>query len=166
VDHLANLTIPTATTWAELTSEDFLRAFAAEVGVTVTDLELGQDGDQSTARMDWEFSTDAPGIPELAKRFLPSRVQLQWAQAWQPLEADRAAGRLDVVLPGRPGATSVGTCLLTADEAGSGSLLRTSTKTSAELPFPIAGRVESLIDKDLVGWIISVQARVLLRRAG
>ena len=45
-----------------------------------------------------------------------------------------------------------------------GSTLATSTSTKASLPFPLAGKVQSMIDKDLVGWILSVQARVLARR--
>jgi hypothetical protein len=164
MDHLSNLVVPAATTWAELTGEPFLRAFAAEVGVTVEALTCGSDGDRAVASMDWTFETDRPGIPELAKRFLPADVHLTWNQTWDPLIGDRATGGLEVLLHGRPSATSTGHCeLLAADR---GSTLRTSTTTKADLPFPVAGRVESLIDRDLVGWILTVQARVLLRRAG
>ena len=164
MDHVSNLALPASTTWAELTGESFLRAFAAEVGVDVRELTCAADGDHAVASMDWTFETDRPGIPELAKRFLPADVHLRWNQSWGPLAGDRAAGRLEVLLLGRPSATSTGQCeLLAADE---GSTLRTSTSTKADLPFPVAGRVESLIDKELVGWILTVQARVLQRRAG
>jgi hypothetical protein len=163
VEHVSNLSIPPALTWGELTSEPFLRAFAAEVGVTLEDLEVGQEEDHSVARMGWSFDPDIPGVPELAKRFLPDRVRLDWAQSWAPLDADdSAAGRLDVVLQGRPGATAVGQCALAP--AADGSVLRTMTRTSTELPFPLAGRIESLIDSELIGWIVTVQARVLVRR--
>ncbi len=38
----------------------------------------------------------------------------------------------------------------------------TETKTSG-VPWPLGGKVESMINKDLVGWILSVQARVANR---
>lgn len=164
MDHRTNLDMPPARTLAELTGESFLRAFAEEVGVHVNDLTTGEAAGQATAAMDWSFETDRPGIPELAKRFLPSDVHLRWNQAWGPLADGRATGRLEVVLEGRPSATSTGECLLVA--AGPGTTLTTSTSTKADLPFPVAGRVESLIDRELVGWILSVQARVLVRRNG
>jgi hypothetical protein len=164
MDHVSNLPIPPAAAWAELTSEPFLRAFAEEVGVDVHDLSCTSADGRETATMEWSFETDRPGIPELAKRFLPDDVHLTWSQWWDPLADDVADGQIDVVLKGRPSATSTGACRLVA--ADSGSSLTTSTRTKADLPFPVAGRVESLIDKELVGWIISVQARVLLRRNG
>jgi hypothetical protein len=165
VDHVSNLTIPPSTTWAELTGEPFLRAFAEEVGVTLEELAVGAEGERAVARMEWSFDPDIPGVPELAKRFLPARVQLGWEQSWAPLGHDeRADGRLDVVLQGRPGATAIGDCSLVP--TSDGSTLRTTTRTSTELPFPLAGRIESLIDKELIGWILTVQARVLLRRNG
>ncbi|MCU0300561.1 MAG: DUF2505 domain-containing protein [Candidatus Nanopelagicales bacterium] len=163
MEHVSNLSIPPATTWSELTSEPFLRAFADEVGVTLEDLVVGAEGDRAVARMGWSFDPDLPGVPELAKRFLPARVHLDWEQSWAPLgAAERADGRLDVVLQGRPGASAIGDCRLEATPDG--STLRTTTRTSTELPFPLAGRIEALIDKELIGWIIAVQARVLLRR--
>jgi hypothetical protein len=67
-----------------------------------------------------------------------------------------------VHLLGSPKATSMGTSHLLVGEGG--STLTTSTSTKASLPFPLAGTVQSKIDKDLVGWILSVQARVLTRR--
>ena len=164
MDHVANLSLPPRAAWAELTSEPFLRAFAEEVGVDVHDMSCTRDGGRESASMEWSFETDRPGIPELAKRFLPDDVHLTWRQWWDPLVEERATGQIDVVLKGRPSAASTGACLLVGSEAG--SALTTSTRTKADLPFPVAGRVESLIDKELVGWIISVQARVLLRRSG
>ena len=164
MDHVSTLTLAPAAAWAELTSEPFLRAFAAEVGVYVHDLSRTQADGRESASMEWSFETDRPGIPELAKRFLPSDVHLTWSQWWDPLVEERATGQIDVVLKGRPSATSTGACTLVGADAGSS--LTTSTRTKADLPFPVAGRVESLIDKELVGWIISVQARVLLRRSG
>jgi hypothetical protein len=164
MDHVSNLPIPPAAAWAELTSEPFLRAFAEEVGVDVHDLTCTQDGGRESATMEWSFETDRPGIPELAKRFLPDDVHLTWSQWWDPLDSDAASGQIHVVLKGRPSATSTGVCQLVGADAGSS--LTTSTRVKADLPFPVAGRVESLIDKELIGWIISVQARVLLRRSG
>jgi hypothetical protein len=162
MDHVSNLAVPAATTWAELTAEPFLRAFAEEVGVDVHDLSCGDSEGRAVASMDWSFETDRPGIPELAKRFLPANVHLRWEQGWGQLEGERADGHLEVTLLGRPSAVSTGECLLVPTDTG--SRLTTSTVTKADLPFPVAGRVESLIDKELVGWILSVQARVLNRR--
>lgn len=164
MEHVSTLPVPAPTTLAALTSEEFLRAFAAEVGVEVRDLACREAGQRAEASMDWWFETERNGIPELAKRFLPARVHLRWDQSWGPLADGRATGRLEVRLLGRPSATSTGDCLLTA--ADPGSTLRTSTSTRADLPFPVAGRVESLIDRDLVGWILRVQARVLARDTG
>lgn len=164
MDHLSTLPIPVAATWAELTAEPFLRDFAAEVGVEVLALERAERDGRSVAAMEWTFPTDRPGIPELARRFLPADVHLRWDQEWGPVTGDQAAGTLTVVLRGRPSATTAGRAQLSASSAG--CALRTSTTTKADLPFPVAGRVESLIDRELVGWILSVQARVLIRRAG
>jgi len=162
VDHTFALSIPPAAVLSDLTSEDFLHAFAAEVGVEVDELECTTDGQRAVATMLWRFSTSKPGIPELAQKLLPDEVRLSWAQEWGQLAHDSAAGTLGVHLLGTPKATSLGTTqLLLAD---GGCTLTTSTRTKASLPFPVAGRVESMIDKDLVGWILSVQARVLARR--
>lgn len=162
MDHSFDLAISPATVVAELASEDFLRAFAAEVGVTVDELACDANGDRATATMLWRFSTAKPGIPALAQKMLPGEVRLSWSQGWGPLAQDGAHGTLEVQLLGTPRATSTGSASLLPSQGG--STLTTATKTKASLPFPIAGKVESMIDKDLVGWILSVQARVLTRR--
>lgn len=148
---------------AELTSEDYLRAFSEEVGVTVSDLTTGVEGDQHVASMLWSFGTDLPAVPSVARPFLPKDVQLRWSQWWGPLSDGKATGRLEVVLMGNPSATSQGEYLLAP--SGSGSTLTTTTSTRTRLPRVVAGPIEGRIDKDLVGWIVAVQARVLERRA-
>lgn len=162
VDHTFDLTAAPATVLADLTSEDFLRAFAAEVGVEIDSLSCDSGLDPATAQMDWRFSTQKPGIPTLARKMLPQEVRLNWAQQWGPVTDGRAKGDLEVQLLGKPQATSTGHALLLPGPDG--SRLTTTTSTKAALPFPIAGRVQSMIDKDLVGWILSVQARVINRR--
>jgi hypothetical protein len=163
VDHSFDLTIPPTAVLSDLPSEEFLQAFSAEVGVEVDDLTCATDGDQTTAQMAWRFSTSKAGIPELARRMLPGEVRLSWSQGWGPLADDGSAhGTLEVHLLGKPQATSLGTARLLPAQGG--SRLVTSTSTKAALPFPVAGKVQSMIDKDLVGWILSVQARVLTRR--
>jgi hypothetical protein len=162
VDHSFDLTIVPSTVHADLISEDFLRAFATEVGVEVDSLTCDASGERAVATMEWRFSTSKPGIPELAQKLLPDEVRLSWAQEWGPLTDEGSEGTLEVHLLGSPRATSLGTSqLLVVDD---GSILATSTSTKASLPFPLAGKVQSMIDKDLVGWILSVQARVLTRR--
>ncbi len=162
MEHSFDLSIAPEAVLEELSSSDFLDAFATEVGVEVDELTCGTDGDRATASMLWRFSTAKPGIPALAQKMLPGEVRLSWAQGWSPLADDGARGTLEVNLLGSPRATSTGTARLRP--SGSGSTLATSTQTKASLPFPIAGKVQSMIDKDLVGWILSVQARVLARR--
>ncbi len=162
VEHSFDLAIDPDVVLSELTSEEFLLAFADEVGVEVDELVVGTSGDDEVAKMLWQFSTDKDGIPSLAKKMLPGEVRLSWAQSWGARTDGVAAGTLEVNLLGNPKAVSNGTATLTA--AGDGCTLATSTTTKASLPFPIAGKVQSMIDKDLVGWILSVQARVLTRR--
>ena len=162
VDHSFDLTIPPAAVHADLISEDFLRAFATEVGVEIDELTCHTTGERAAAAMQWRFSTSKPGIPELARKLLPGEVRLSWAQEWSPLADEGAEGSLEVQLLGTPKAPSLGTARLQA--TADGSTLTTSTSTKAALPFPLAGSVQSKIDKDLVGWILSVQARVLTRR--
>jgi hypothetical protein len=162
VDHSFDLTIAPSTVHADLISEDFLRAFATEVGVEVDSLTCDASGERAVATMDWRFSTSKPGIPELAQKLLPGEVRLSWAQEWGPLTEEGSEGTLEVHLLGSPRATSMGTSQLLVVDGG--STLATSTSTKAALPFPLAGKVQSMIDKDLVGWILSVQARVLTRR--
>ncbi len=169
MEHRFELSIPADVVLADLTSEDFLRAFSKEVGVDVGTLTCsGATGDgasddgRARATMQWSFPTDRPGIPDLARKLLPERVELNWAQQWGPMEGDTAQGTLEANLTGRPTAVSHGTCQLTV--AGTGSALITHTTTKASLPFPVRKTVESTIDRELVGWILSVQARVLTRR--
>ncbi|MGB7983190.1 MAG: DUF2505 domain-containing protein [Candidatus Nanopelagicales bacterium] len=166
MEHRFELSIPADVVLADLTSADFLTAFATEVGVEVGSLTSSASGEdpagQARASMTWSFPTDRPGIPQLARTLLPDRVELTWEQAWGLLEGDTARGTLEVQLTGRPSAVSNGTCRLVVD--GSGCALTTDTTTKAALPFPVRGKVESTIDRELVGWILSVQARVLTRR--
>ncbi len=166
MEHTFELSIPAEAVLADLISEDFLQAFSAEVGVEVGSLTCSGlpegDGEQARAEMEWSFSTEKSGIPQLARTLLPGQVALTWAQGWGPLAGDAATGTLEVNLHGRPSAVSTGTARL--QQAGPGSTLTTQTSTKAALPFPVRGKVESTIDRQLVGWILSVQARVLTRR--
>ena len=163
MQHQTNLSLNAAAALAELADEAFLRAFSTEVGVEVRELTTATQDGEEVASMLWSFDTDRPGIPTVARKLLPGDVKLRWSQWWGPLEADRAVGRLEVVLMGTPSATATGQCQLAA--AGPGSVLTTNTTTKAKLPWGVAGPIEARIDKDLVGWIISVQARVLERRS-
>jgi len=162
MDHVMRVSLPAAATWSHLTSEPFLRMFSEEVGVELHSIALQEQQGQALATMDWSFLVDRPGMPEVARRMLPASVRMRWSQSWGPLSGDRAAGQLDVALLGRPSASSRGQCTLESDDLG--STLRTSTSTKTDLPFPVASRVESLIDRDLVGWVLSVQARVLAQQ--
>ena len=162
MEHSFDLAIDPDVVLSELTSEEFLLAFADEVGVEVDELVVGTSGDDEVAKMLWQFSTNKDGIPSLAKKMLPGEVRLSWAQSWGARTDGVAAGTLEVNLLGNPKAVSNGSSTVTA--SGDGCTLATSTTTKASLPFPIAGKVQSMIDKDLVGWILSVQARVLTRR--
>ena len=163
MQHEAVLSLPAERALSELTDESFLRAFATEVGVEVRELTTATQAGEEVASMLWTFDTDRPGIPTVARKLLPGDVNLRWSQWWGPLAGDDAAGRLEVVLMGIPSATSTGQCTLRW--ADPGSVLTTNTTTKAKLPWGVAGPIEARIDKDLVGWILSVQARVLERRS-
>lgn len=156
--------VPVAAVYEQFISEDFLRAFAEEVGVVVERIELVEQGGLSIARMPWSFPTDRPGIPSLAQKLLPDEVRLDWQQQWRAPVDDRAEGSVNVALHGTPSAQVEGTADLSASGAGSRYVVRTSTKTA--VPWPLGSKVEKTIDKELVGWILQVQARVLLRRLG
>ncbi len=163
--HLSTLSRTPEAILADLTSEEFLREFSDEIGVILGDVTLSTDGPQQRAVLEWTFSTDRSGIPEMARRFLPDQVRLTWDQAWGPLREGAAEGSLNVVLTGRPAATVTGASRLRSGDAADTSSLSTETSTEADLPFPVASRVEKLIDRDLAGWILEIQARVLQRRA-
>ncbi|MGB8022151.1 MAG: DUF2505 domain-containing protein [Candidatus Nanopelagicales bacterium] len=164
MEHPIDLAVPASVALAELTGEGFLRDFAAELGIDMVALSLGRSGDQTLASMDWRLDTGKHDVPDLARRFLPEHVQMRWDQAWGPLRNGRARGTIEVAIVGRPSATTSGECRLVAVDPG--CRLTTSTTTRAQLPRPLAGRVEALIDRDLVGWILSVQGRLVLERSG
>lgn len=164
MEHAWNLSIPPQPVLAELTSEPLLLEFADEVGVQVTSLDLSQQGEHAVAAMEWTFRTDHPGFPSAAKRFLPDVVELGWRQWWGPVVGGSASGGIEVDLKSRPSARLKGTTKLA--QAAGGSTLTTRTRTKADLPFPIAGRVEGMVDKQLASWILSTEVRVLHRRLG
>ena len=85
MDHSFDLTIAPSTVHADLITEDFLRAFATEVGVEVDSLTCDASGERAVATMEWRFSTSKPGIPDLAQKLLPGEVRLSWAQEWGSL---------------------------------------------------------------------------------
>ena len=148
----------------EFATEDFLAAFAAEVGVETETITIGTDGDAVTAAMPWVFPTNRPGIPKLAQKFLPDEVHLDWWQSWDPAHGNGATGLVRVELHGSPSASITGDSQLLGNDAGVAYEVATETKTS--LRWPMNKTVEPSIDKDLVGWILQVQARVLRRRHG
>ena len=90
--------------FAEFTSDDFLRAFSAEVGVASGELSHSNDGGVESADMPWTFPTDRPGIPSLARKLLPSEVALDWHQEWGPVAANSIPGSMKVDLHGTPSA--------------------------------------------------------------
>lgn len=148
---------------AEFTSEAFLLAFSEEVGVTSGELTLSDDGAHS-ADMPWVFPTNRPGIPSLARKLLPAEVHLDWHQEWGPADGAPITGVIHVELHGTPSATVRATTRLAA--AGSDTAYEVDTQTKTSLRWPVAGTVESTIDKELVGWILQVQSRVARRRLG
>ena len=85
-------------------------------------------------------------------------MELVWEQQW----LDDATGSITVELHGTPAATCNGKASLTQDGDNVDYLVVTETKTHG-VPWPINGKIESTINKDLVGWILSVQARVANR---
>ena len=160
MEHRAVIESTTVEAVRKLLSEHaFLEAFAEEVGVTAGPIDISEEDGSVEATMPWAFRTDAAGIPSLAQKFLPQEVQLNWWQAWRTSEAQ---GDIRVELDGRPAATCTGKASLTQNGDDVEYLVVTETRTSG-VPWPLGGKVESMINKDLVGWILSVQARVANR---
>lgn len=159
MEHRALLEATTVEKVQQLLNEHaFLEAFAQEVGVTPGPIEVDESVEPAKTSMPWSFRTDKAGIPSLAQKFLPKEVQLVWEQQWQ----DNATGSITVELNGTPAATCTGRASLTQDGDNVDYLVVTDTKTHG-VPWPINGKIESTINKDLVGWILSVQARVANR---
>lgn len=166
--HSASIPASSTAVFEQLVSEPFLVAFGEEVGVITRSTELSTDGDSRRAVLVWSFSMEKPGIPSLARRFLSDEVVLTWDQIWTPVGKDRYDGQLLVTLDGRPGATSEGECTLRPEDSASGAsaVLVTDTTTRTTLPRVVSKGIEGTIDRELVGWIIAVQIRVLNRRLG
>jgi len=146
----------------EFTSPDFLRAFSEEVGVMIGEIEVGETDSVLSAMLPWNFPTNRPGIPSLAQKMLPAEVNLDWQQRWGPRQAPPIPGSMTVLLHGKPSATVQASASL--DASGEDTVYRVDTTTKTSLKWPVAGTVESTIDRELVGWILQVQARVLRRR--
>ncbi len=89
---------------AEFVDPEFLIAFSTEVGVDSGDLNLDSADGVESAEMPWRFPTDRPGIPSLARKFLPAEVHLDWSQRWGPVTAAPIAGTIHVALHGSPSA--------------------------------------------------------------
>lgn len=160
MEHKAVISSTTVKAVQELLSEHaFLQAFAEEVGVTAGDIDITRKSDAVQATMPWAFRTDIAGIPSLAQRFLPKEVELVWWQQWRNSQPD---GDIRVELHGRPAATCTGRARLSQIGDDVDYLVVTETRTSG-VPWPLGGKVESMINGDLVGWILSVQARVANR---
>ena len=160
MEHKAVIESTTVDAVQRLLSEHvFLEAFAKEVGVTTGDIDIETSADEIAATMPWAFRTDKAGIPSLAQKFLPQAVELQWSQTWQ---TEQPNGDITVELHGHPAATCTGRATLAQNGDDVEYTVVTETKTSG-VPWPLGGKVESMINKDLVGWILSVQARVANR---
>jgi hypothetical protein len=160
MEHRAVIESTTVAAVQELLSQHaFLEAFAQEVGVTAGDIDITEEPHAVQASMPWQFRTDKAGIPSLAQKFLPQEVHLNWWQQWQTAEP---SGDIKVELDGHPAATCTGRASLRQDGEDVEYLVVTETQTRG-VPWPLGGKVESMINKDLVGWILSVQARVANR---
>ena len=150
--------------FAEFTDRDFLLEFADEVGVVSGELVTNERSGVLSADMPWSFPTDREGIPSLARKLLPGTVRLDWHQQWGPADQRPIPGGIKVALHGTPSATVTSTSQLR--DVGQDAQYRASTTTKTSLRWPVAGTVEGTIDKELVGWILRVQRRVLRRRLG
>jgi hypothetical protein len=160
MEHREVLSSTTVDAVRQLLSEHaFLEAFAREVGVEPGEIAVVEGPQAVEASMPWAFSTDIPVIPSWARPLLPSEVRLNWWQEWRHREPH---GDIRVDLEGRPAATCTGTARLTQAGDDVEYVVVTETKTKG-VPWPLGGKVEAMVNKDLVGWILSVQARVANR---
>lgn len=160
MEHRATIESTTVEAVQQLLSQHaFLEAFAKEVGVNAGQIDIDEEADAVKAQMPWAFRTDRAGIPSLAQKFLPREVKLLW---WQEWKNSVPSGAIRVELEGRPAATCTGQAKLTQNGQDVDYVVVTDTKTSG-VPWPLGDKIESMINKDLVGWILSVQARVANR---
>lgn len=158
----------TSAVFAALTDADYLRAFSAELGVELTDLTLGTSGPWRQATMSWLLSTGELAVPSPVRPFLSDPIALTWRQGWRLNPAFTAEhsighpthqGELEVVLEGKPGASTEGFSELRPD--GPGVLILSQLKTRVQLMKMLAAPIEAAIETQLVEWILSVQTRVL-----
>ncbi len=158
----------TPAVFAALTSADYLRAFSAALGVELGDLTLGTSGPWHQATMSWLLPTGELAIPAPVRPFLSDPVTLTWRQDWRTTQAFTTAnatghpthqGQLEVVLQGRPGASTEGFVELRPD--GPGVLIVSQLTTRVQLMKMLAAPIEAAIETQLVEWILSVQTRVL-----
>lgn len=160
MEHRAVIESTTVEAVQKLLSEHaFLEAFAKEVGVDTGKIDISKESDAVEAQMPWAFRTDKAGIPSLAQKFLPKEVHLTWWQEWKDTEP---SGSIRVELDGTPAATCTGDARLSQNGDDVEYVVTTETKTHG-VPWPLNGKIESMINKDLVGWILEVQARVANR---
>lgn len=160
MEHRAVIESTTVEAVQKLLSEHaFLEAFAKEVGVDTGEIDISKTDDAVEAQMPWQFRTDKAGIPSLAQKFLPKEVHLSW---WQEWKTDAPDGSIRVELDGKPAATCTGNASLSQQGDDVEYVVITETTTHG-VPWPLNGKIESMINKDLVGWILQVQARVANR---
>jgi hypothetical protein len=83
----------------------------------------------------------AQGIPGFAKRFVGDEIQLVQTEQWSDIEN----GRVDVVIPGKPGQMT-GTITLRQSEGESGGTTTETVQMEIKVNIPlVGGKIESLI---------------------
>lgn len=146
-----------------LTSDRFVRDFAAEIPVTLIDSEVTHLDDGIEHQMRCEFATEGFDLPSAIKRFLPDIVRLDWKQTWSHPADDRADAVLHIRTHGRPSAEVTGTAAL----AHQFETLHYSFTGRTHVDVPFAGKkLGTLVDENLIVAILDDQVTVLRRHLG
>jgi hypothetical protein len=105
------------------------------IGATSKIVTIGPDGGGTKVVLD--MVQPAQGIPGFAKKFVGDEIQLVQTEHWADLET----GRVEVVIPGRPGQMS-GT--ITLRESGGATTETVDMEIKVGIPL-VGGRLEALI---------------------
>ncbi|SDG51729.1 Protein of unknown function [Klenkia brasiliensis] len=148
--HETPVTAPAATVVATLTDEAFVRAFLADLGAEVRDVQVGEG--RTTAR----YTVPTQGIPEVFARFVGDRVELTDVRTWT-VDGDTATGTVLVT------ASVFGRDVrLEGDRCIAGGTLTTTGRSHVDAPF-VGRKAEGGVD-ELAVVVMKKEAGTLGRR--
>jgi uncharacterized protein YndB with AHSA1/START domain len=162
VEHEVRLPAAPQEVLAELTHPDFLRAYAAELGVRAEAVETSAVN--GTRRTTVRLGVPTLGILPVFTRFVGSRVTVVDTRTWRRDGGPGAVAEVDVEAEILGRAASVrGRRVLTPDDEG-GTRLTTTARVRVEAPF--VGRQAEAAVAELVPVVLRRELALLSRRLG